>query len=78
VSFGFRVGDLRVDEVDADVVVLNQDLAFFRLGDGEVGFVLEDFGAAVLFHDYAFHRFGDGGGHCADWCEAVSWSELGG
>jgi len=63
---------LRVDEVDADVVVLDQDLAFFGLRDGEVGLVLQDLGAAVLLHDHSLHGFGDGS-HCANMREAVCW-----
>jgi hypothetical protein len=64
--------DLRVDEVDADKVIFDQDLAFFGLGDGEVGLVLQHFGAAVFFHDHALHRLGDGGNsHCAGMCESA-------
>ena len=31
---------LRVDVVDSNIVVLDEDFAFFGGGDGEVGFVL--------------------------------------
>ena len=58
-------GDLRVDEIDADKVVFDQDLAFLGLRDGQVGAVLQHFGPAVLLHDHALHRLGDGRRHCA-------------
>ena len=42
-------GALRVYVVYADVVVLDEDFAFFGYGDREVGFVLEDFCSAGPF-----------------------------
>jgi hypothetical protein len=62
----------RVDEVDADIVVLDQDLAFFGLRDGQVSLVLQDLSAAVLLHDHTLHGFRDGR-HCANVREAVCW-----
>jgi hypothetical protein len=67
--------DLRVDEVDANVIILDQDLAFFGLGNGEVGLILQDLSTAILLHDHALHSFRDGR-HCAGMCEAVCWREL--
>ena len=44
--------EVGIDEVDAGDGVLDEDLAFLQRGDGVVGAVLEDFGAAdVLDHD---------------------------
>ena len=53
-DFGFGGGvetgaEVGVYVVDSDVFVLNEDFAFFGGGDGEVGFILEDFGASGLF-----------------------------
>lgn len=56
---------VRVDEVDAGVFVFDEDVAGFEFGNGEVGFVLEDFGAAVILDDDAAHG-GRDGGHFAD------------
>lgn len=38
--FNGERGGLRVDVVDTDEVILNEDLAFFGLGNRQVGFVL--------------------------------------
>lgn len=58
--------DVRVDVVDADEVVLHEDLAFGGLGDGEVGAVLQDLDAASLLNKDALHGLGEGGCHGAD------------
>lgn len=60
--------NLRINVVDADEVVLHEDLALLGDGHGEVGQVLEDFGAAGLHDQDALHGLGDGcghGGYCA-------------
>ena len=53
-DFGFGGGvetgaEVGVYEVDSDVFVFDEDLAFLGGGDGEVGFVLEDFWSSCFF-----------------------------
>lgn len=52
-------GGLRVNVVDADELVLYEDLAFFGCGDGEVGLVLEDFDAAGFLDQDTLHGLGN-------------------
>lgn len=57
---------VRVDEFDADVLVLDEDFAGLGLGHERVGLVLQDFGTAGLVDRDASHGGGDGGRHGAD------------
>jgi hypothetical protein len=60
-----EVGTLRIDEVDTDVFVLDEDLAVGRGGDGEVSFVFEDLDTTGLLDHDALHGLGDCSGHGA-------------
>jgi hypothetical protein len=51
---------LRVNVVDANEVVLDQDFALLRLRDGGVGPVLEHLRSAGLLDYHSLHRLGDG------------------
>lgn len=51
---------LRVDEVDADIVILHKNLTFFQLRHGKVGFVFEDFSSSCLVDDDTLHGTGNG------------------
>ena len=70
-DFGFGGGvetgaEVGVYVVDADVFILDDDFAFFGSGNGEVGFVLEDFWPSYFFDQDSFHRFGNVVGcHCS-------------
>jgi hypothetical protein len=61
------LGDERVNVVNPDEFILDQDFSFFWCWDWKVGLVLEDFCSTRLIHDYAFHCFGDLGCHCSCW-----------
>ena len=59
-------GVLRVDVVDANVFVLDEDFAFFGDGDGQISAVLKDFGASGFLLNNAAHCFGEVlARHCA-------------
>ena len=61
---GGRGEGLRVDVVDADEVVLDEDFALFGFGDWEVGLVLQDLCSSSLFHQYPLHGLWDLGRGC--------------
>ena len=69
-------GELRVNVIDADELVLDEKLPFLGLRDGQVGAVLEDFGAARLLDEDAPHGFGDGGGCHGAGCQGT-WGRVG-
>lgn len=55
--------NLRINKVDANVLVLHKDFALLDLGHGQVGLVLEDVDTAGLLDDDAGHGLWDFG-HC--------------
>lgn len=59
-------GDGRVNVVDADEFVADEDFAVLELGDGQVGFPVELVDAAGFLDEDARHGLGDGrhGGCC--------------
>lgn len=57
----------RVDEVEADIIVLHQNLTIHERGDGQIGCVLENFSAARLVDKDTLLR-GRYGSHGANMC----------
>lgn len=55
---------LRVNKVDANVLVLDEQFTLLDLGHGQVGLVLEDVDATGLFDDDAGHGLWNFGSHC--------------
>jgi hypothetical protein len=56
---------LRVDVIDTNEVVLDQNLAFFWCRNWQVRLILQHFDAACLFDKDTAHGFGDRGRHLA-------------
>ena len=56
--------EIGINVIDANEVVLDEELAFFGGRDRQIGFVLEDFGSAGLFNEDAFHRLWNICGGC--------------
>ncbi len=52
-------GYARVDVIDTNEVVLDQNLAFFWCWNWEVGFILQDFDTACFLDENTAHCFGD-------------------
>ncbi len=50
---------LRVDVIDANEVVLDQNLAFCGCWDWKVSFILQDFDTACLLNQNAAHGLGN-------------------
>ena len=51
--------ELRVDVIDTNEVVLDQDLTFFWCRDWEIGFILQDLDAACFIDEHTPHCFGN-------------------
>ena len=59
--------------VYADIIILDQYLAFLRDGDWQVGFVLQNFGSAEALYLHAFHYSGDGEGSHLSMAMRLGW-----
>ena len=51
--------ELRVDVIDTNEVVLDQDFAFFRGRDWQICFVFQDFNTSCLLDENSFHGLRD-------------------
>lgn len=84
VGLGKGEGDGRVNVVDADEFVADEDLAVLELGDGKVGFPVELVDAAGFLDEDARHGLGDGRhgvvevwcGGALEYCERQTHSAL--
>lgn len=57
---GKEIERIRVNKVDADEIILDQNLTFFQFWNGNISTVLENFWTTGSFDDNAFHLFGKG------------------
>ena len=62
---GFGRGDIRVDVINANEVVLDEDFALFWSRNWQVGLVFKNLDTSSLLNENPFHGLRDRGRHCA-------------